>query len=182
MLIKSQILTTLIMLANIFSFGQSWYKENLVNYATIEFPNKPQLNETAKGLTQIGYQKNDNYFLVDIEDLSNYGNLEVKITELDNLYKGILIGFFENKEYNLLSQTKFIVQNLTGIEVEYSSNSKNLPKTRFKRLLFFNGKIFSIEFWTTDLNKEKSKKDKERYFNSLKVTLDKSELKQYTSN
>jgi len=169
------------MLSNLFSFGQNWYKVNLVDYAIIQFPDTPQINKTSSGITQIGYQKDCIFFIIDIEDLSNYGNLEVKPNELDNLYKGILIGFFENSQYHLLSQNNFDYQNLRGVEVEYSCDSKDFPSSRYKRLLFFNGKIFSIEFWT-NLSKDKSKKERNKFFNSFNITLDKSILKQYTSS
>ena len=152
----------------------------MVDYATIQFPERPQMDTTSNGVTQVGYQKQGNFFIVDIEDLSNNGNLEVKPGELDNLYKGILIGFFENPDYHLSTQTNFVLQDLRAVEVEYSTDSKDGPTMRNKRLLFFNGKIFSFEFWTS--NKEKSKKDREKYINSLHITLDKSILKQYTSN
>jgi hypothetical protein len=43
------------MFKRFFSSKQEWHKENLVNYATIDFPKRPQINKSSKGLTQIGY-------------------------------------------------------------------------------------------------------------------------------
>jgi hypothetical protein len=168
------------MFKNLFSSSQRWYKENLANYATIDFPRKPQLNKSAKGLTQIGYNGGTVFFVVDIEDLSNYG-LDVKPNELNDLYNGIIIGFFQDSGKKALVKKEFSVSGLTGIEIIYSTAPTDAPNLRYKRLLFFNGKIFSYEFWTTYADEEKTKGEREKYFNSFAITLDKSILKQYTT-
>jgi hypothetical protein len=167
------------MLKNLFSSGQTWHKEYLLNYATIEFPKKPQLIKSSNGLTQIGYNGGINFYIVDIENLSNYG-LDVKPNEVNDLYNGILVGFFEKPDKKALVKKEFSVSNLTGIEIIYSAEGSNAPDLRYKRLLFFNGKIFSYEFWTTFSNEENSKKDRDRYFDSFTIILNKSILQQYT--
>jgi hypothetical protein len=168
------------MFKNLFSSRQEWRKENLVGFATIDFPKKPQLNKSSKGLTQIGYNGGAIFFVVDIEDLSNYG-LDVKRNELNDLYNGIIIGFFENPEKKALVKKEFSVSGLTGIEIIYSTAPTDIPNLRYKRLLFFKDKIFSYEFWTTFADEEKTKGDREKYFNSFAITLDKSILRQYTT-
>jgi len=168
------------MFKNFFSSKQEWHKENLVNYATIDFPKRPQINKSSKGLTQIGYNGGAIFFVVDIEDLSNYG-LDVNPNELDNLYDGIMIGFFENPQRKALVKKEFNVSGLRGLEIVYSTAPTDTPNLRYKRLLFFNGKIFSYEFWTTYADEKKTKDDREKYFNSFTITLDKSILKQYTT-
>ena len=167
------------MFKNLFSSGESWRKINLVNYATIDFPGKPQLNNSSKGLTAIGYNDKTNFYIAEVEDLSNYG-LEVTSNELDDLYKGIIVGFFENPELKPLVKKEFKVDGLIGLEIIYSVNAQEVPNLRYKRLLFYNAKIFSIEFWTTFSNEKESEGNRERYFNSFTVTLDKSILKQFT--
>jgi hypothetical protein len=167
------------MFKNIF-FSRDWHKENLVNYATIDFPKKTQLNNSSKGLTQIGYNGGAIFFIVDIEDISNYG-LDVMPDELNNLYNGIIVGFFENPEKKALVKKEFNVSGLTGVEIIYSTAQTDTPNLRYKRLLFFNGKIFSYEFWTTFADEEKTKDDRDKYFSSFTITLDKSILKQYTT-
>ncbi len=167
------------MFKNLFSSRQDRHKENLVNYATIDFPKKPQINKSSKGLTQIGYNGGAIFFVVDIEDLANYG-LDVTPNELDNLYNGIMIGFFENPQRKALVKKEFTISGLKGLEIVYSTPANDKPNLRYKRLLFFNGKIFSYEFWTTYEDDEKTKIERERYFDSFTITLDKSILKQYT--
>ena len=162
-----------------FSSKHTSYKQNLVDFATIEFPQKPQIKTSTKGVTQIGFTDNTNFYIVDIEDLSNYG-LDIRPDELDDLYKGIIIGFFENPDSQPLLQKKFDLQGLRGLEIIYSSKYNGAPNLRYKRLLFFNGKIFSYEFWTTISNDEKSQPARDKFFNSFTVTLDKLVLKQYT--
>jgi hypothetical protein len=164
---------------NLFSSRQVWYKENLVNYATLDFPKKPQLINSSRGLTQFGYNEGVNFYIAEIEDISNYG-VDIKPNELNDLYSGIITGFFENPENKALVKKEFNVSGLIGIEIIYSAKANNVPNLRYKRLLFFNGKIFSYEFWTTFSDEEKSKEDREKYFNSFTITLDKSILKQFT--
>src|SRR6185436_3453053 len=105
------------MFKNLFSSGRKdWYKVNLLDFATIDFPKKPQLHTSEKGITQIGYNDNINFYIVDIEDISNYG-LDIKSDELEDLYNGIIVGFFENPENKALVKKKFNVDALIGIEI-----------------------------------------------------------------
>src|SRR6185436_15309925 len=95
---------------------KDWYKVNLLDFATIDFPKKPQLHTSEKGITQIGYNDNINFYIVDIEDI----------------YNGIIVGFFENPENKALVKKKFNVDALIGIEIIFSVNTNKAPNLRYK--------------------------------------------------
>lgn len=166
-------------LTTCFAFAQTPSKQNLANIASITFPSSPQVSDTL-GFQVLKYSDSIAHYLVIAQDLSKEAGFKLKKEELNEFYDGNIEGVLKAAGGKLISKKPFQINGLKGLDVEYSASNPDLPNLRFKRILFINNIIFSLDFWVSSENEVKSREAKDRFFNSLVITADKANLKQNT--
>ena len=161
--------------------AQEGYKQNLANLISINFPSKPEANDTLGQQTFHYSDANATYVVVTI-DLSKNKHVELKSSELDEFYKGNVNGVLEASKGKLISEKPFEIDGLKGLDIVYKSSSNPLlPDLRFKRILFLNGVVLAIDFWTLSENELKTKPERDKFFNSIAIIADKASLQQGVS-
>ena len=125
------------------TYSQEWSETKLNDFSSIEFPNKP---EKSLQNADVYYTASDDYgvYLVMIRNLGNR-----KISESE--FPGII-----------------------GNEMLYLANSNpQLPNLRHKRIFIANNNLISCEFWTNEDIEELALSNKEKFFNSISVSIKK---------
>lgn len=161
--------------------AQEGFKQNLAHLISINFPSKPDASDTL-GQQVFHYADADASYLVVAMDLSKKQNFELKSGDLDEFYKGNVKGVLDAAKGKLISEKPFEIEGLKGLDIVYKSSSNPLlPDLRFKRILFLNGIMLSIDFWTLSENELKTKPERDKFFNSITIIADKASLQQGTS-
>ena len=160
--------------------GQTIYHQKLSDFATIDFPAKPDFHDTI-------HQKIFNYngdsatYIVMVVDVSFDPTFKVKPGKVNEVYEGFIAGTLKATKGKLINKKGIKIDALDGVEIEYVSNANpNLLDRRFKRIVFFNGKIFNYDFWTLSSLKVQTYNSREKFFDSFKITADKKNLRQDT--
>jgi hypothetical protein len=160
--------------------GQTIYKQKLSDLASIDFPEKPDFHDTL-------HQKIFNYngdsatYMVIVADISFDPTFKVKPGKVNEVYEGVIAGTLKATKGRLINKKRIKIDVLDGVEIEYISNTNpNLPDRRFKRLVFFNDKIFNYDFWTLSSLKIQTNNSREKFFDSFTITADKTSLRQNT--
>ena len=175
---KSLSVLCLFSFISIFCFGQTPFKQNLLDLATIVFPAKPVSTEAA-GQEVLHYADSSAHYLIVIQDLSNRKGFEVNEGSLHEFYEGTVIGTLKTAGGKLISKKEFAIEGLKGLDIVYTATSNpKLPDLRFKRIILLNNRLFSIDFWTSSAKEKETQAAREKFFNSLVITADKANLTQ----
>lgn len=162
--------------------AQEGYKQNLANLISINFPSKPTAKDTL-GQQTFHYADANASYIVFIMDLSKNQSFELKSGDLDEFYKGNVKGVLDAAKGKLISEKSFEIEGFKGLDIAYKSSSNPLlPDLRFKRILFLNGVMLSIDFWTLSANELKTKPERDKFFNSMTIIADKANLQQGISS
>lgn len=160
------------------SFGQSTYKQNILNIATIDFPEKPDFIDTL-GLKMYDYSDENAQFILMIRDLSSQPDLSFQEDDLEKFYSNTIAGIIDASEGKILNKKVFELDGLKGVEIEFISNSNpSLPDLRFEKILFVNNLFIAVDFVTNSVDSMITKNKKDQYFQSFILTAKKSTLKQ----
>ena len=162
-------LITLLLITNL-CFGQEWSKAKLNDFSSINFPSPPDTSESNGGL-YFTASDSTGVYMVMVKDL---GNPKITESELSQLYQGVISGALKSVNGELIKQNEFQLNGIKGIEMLFTANSNpQLPNLRDKRIIVVNNNIISYEFWTYKETEQIASINKERFFNSISVSIKK---------
>ena len=150
------------------TYSQVWSETKLNDFSSIKFPNTP---EKSVQDTDIYYTTSDDngVYLVMIR---NFGNRKISESEFSQLYGGFMKGAVESVNGELIRQNEFTTNGIKGSEIVYLANSNpQLPNLRHKRIFIANNNLISCEFWTNEDIEELALSNKEKFFNSISVSI-----------
>ncbi len=160
--------------------GQTTYKQQLSDLATIDFPAKPDFHDTAHQRI-FNYSGDSASYIVMVIDISSDPSFKIKPGKVNEVYKGFIDGTLKATNGILVNKKNIKIDSLDGVEIEYVSNAHpGLPDRRFKRTVFFNDKIYSYDFWTLTSFKDSTYASRVKFFNSFTVLVDRNKLRQDT--
>mgnify|MGYP003648271952 CR=1 FL=1 len=162
-------LIALLLITNL-TYSQEWSETKLNDFSSIKFPNKPE--KTIQN-TDIYYSASDDYgvYLVMIRNL---GNRKISESELPEFYEGFMNGALKSVSGELIKQNDFKTNGINGNEMIYLANSNpQLPNLRHKRIFIANNNLISCEFWTNKDIEQLASINKEKFFNSISVSIKK---------
>ncbi len=164
-----------------FSFGQSTYRQNLGDLATIDFPDQPD-KDTVMGQETFAYIDSSAYYIVVIGDYANTNAMQVKEGELDKFYDEVVTGAIKESGGQLVHKKQFETNGQKGVEIEFiSATDPNIPDVRFMRFIFVNDKFFALSFFVNSENRAEMLSRKDHFFNSFGFTAEESDLRQFTN-
>lgn len=157
--------------------AQNPHKIAITNFATINFPSKPIISDT---LDVKMYQYSDSVadYLVMVKDMRKLKGFQLKSENLSDFYRGIEESTLEGDKAKLISKKPFIIDSLKGFEMAYIGSQPNLPNLKFKRAIFIDGIVISIDFMTSVENKLRTQVNRGIFFSSFSITRQKLNLKQ----
>ena len=160
--------------------AQNIYKQKLSNLATIDFPGKPDFHDTLHQKF-FSYRGDSGVYSVTVLDISFDPTFKVKRGKVSEVYDGVIAGTLKATEGTLIDKKKIKLDSLDGLEIEYESTANpNVPDRRFKRVVFFNDRLYNCDFWTSSSLATQTFLSREKFFNSFTVTADKKSLRQDT--
>jgi hypothetical protein len=161
--------------------AQSLHKIAITNFATINFPSQPIISDS---LDVKIYQYSDSVadYLVMVKDMRKLKGFQLKSENLGDFYRGLEESTLEGDKAKLISKKPFIIDNLKGFEMVYIGSQPNLPNLKFKRAIFIDGIVISIDFKTSVENKLRTQANREIFFSSFSIMEQKHNLKQATIN
>lgn len=165
-------------------FAQTDVRQSLNGIASITFPQKPQAQDNKVGKYYYVLSP-ANYFFIQVRDVSQTPNFNIREKDLDSLYNGLIRGTETAMQGGkLLSQGKFKVGALEGAEARYQFDSRTKGRRFvYQRVLFVNNTIFNYSFWTTADSLAETKTKRDHYFNSFSmITKDSLEQYNYSDN
>lgn len=168
---KIRLLLVFAFFSTIGASAQGIYKQSLAGLATINFPAKPIATDTL-GYEVFHYTDSIARYIVVAQDLSREPGFKLKAGELTEFYKGHIEGVLKTANGVLVSEKPFEIDGLKGIDLVYTSTNPNLPDLRFKRLIYLNLRVLSIDFWIKSENEQQTKVERDRFFNSFVITAD----------
>ncbi len=157
------------------NFSQEWVKTEITEFASIKFPFQSELTKTQSEIVFVSEDENA-YYLVNIKELGDEQSSRISKLDLTNFYKSIAKGAIASTNGKLIEMNKIEIQGIPAVELEYEAiSSNNLPNKRFKRIIYYNQTIFSIDFWPLTGQKDIIDKNKSKFFESFSVNLNKIE-------
>jgi len=157
------------------SFSQEWIKTDITDFASIEFPVNSDLIE-AQGETVFTAEDEFAYYIVSIRELNTQQSSQITQKDIPNLYQGVAQGTVDAANGEVVSMDEIIVQNIPALELVYNVEAtSDLPSKRFKRIIYFNQNIISIDYWPKTNQNNISIEKKKTFFNSF--TLNSSNIK-----
>lgn len=161
--------------------AQSPHKIAITNFATISFPSQPIISDT-QDVKMYQYSDSVADYLVMVKDMRKLKGFQLKSENLSDFYRGLEESTLEGDKAKLISKKPFIIDSLKGFEMAYIGSQPNLPNLKFKRAIFIDGIVISIDFMTSVENKLRTQANREIFFNSFSITGQKHNLKQGTIN
>ncbi|WP_316791736.1 hypothetical protein [Pedobacter frigoris] len=155
--------------------GQSTYKQNLSDIFSVVFPSKPIQTDTMDCKTYVCRDSNAVYLAI-IKNPITFLQPLLGLN-LNNKYDGCVNGVLSATKGKLISRNAFEINGVKGVDIEYTTTiNPNLPSLRFERFIFTNQFTFSFHFWTSPEHKLATKKERDRFFNSLLLIADKKTI------
>ncbi len=146
MKLTSKLLITIFLTSNI-CFAQDWVKTEITDFASIKFPSETELTKTS---IENVYTSQDEYayYIVSVRKLNAQQSSRITKKEIPNLYRGVVLGTMDAANGTVVEMNDITVQETPALELEYNVKSNsNLPTQRFKRILYINQNIITIDFW-----------------------------------
>nr|WP_321235313.1 hypothetical protein [uncultured Psychroserpens sp.] len=168
MKITNRLFLLFILLANITN-AQDWVKTDITNFSYINFPVESQLTETSNEKV---YSAEDEvaFYIVSIRKLTDQQSSRITHKDIPSLYQGVAQGAMDAANAEIVSMNDIIVQTIPALELEYNApNNSGLPIQRFKRIIYTNQNIISVDFWPLSSEKDITNKKKAAFFNSLLI-------------
>jgi ABC-type glycerol-3-phosphate transport system permease component len=175
---KKNLCTILLLFSAIFVFAQNPYKQNLVDLATITFPQKPETLDTLGHNTAQFIDSTAIYSAV-TRELDSDRLLQIHSDKLSEFYDGNIQGFLDAAQGKLIIKKTFEMDGLKGVEIEFITTANpNLPDLRFARFILVNNTLITVYFMTSSENRQATQTARTQFLNSLTITADKTSLTQ----
>nr|WP_068892083.1 hypothetical protein [Pedobacter panaciterrae] len=179
---KKNLCTILLLFSAIFVFAQNPYKQNLVDLATITFPQKPETSDTL-GNNSAYIMDSTAIYSTSTRELDSDRLLQIHSDKLSEFYDGTIRGFLDAAQGKLISKKPFEMDGLKGVEIEFIATANpNLPDLRFARFILVNNTLITVYFMTLSENKQATQTARTQFLNSLTITADKTSLTQGVDN
>jgi len=157
------------------SYTQEWVKTELTDFISIAFPNESEVNQVQKTTV---YSTDDEfaYYFVSISKISDEQSAGITNENLYELYNGVADGNSSAANAEIVTTKKILLQDFPALEIELlAPEQPKLPSRRFKRIVYINQSIISIEFWPFNSEKEGTIESKMKFFNSFLIDTKKVE-------
>ena len=151
------------------TFAQDWVKTDITQFASINFPVKSKITETQRETVYTAEDK-FGFYIASITKLTNQESSQIKKEDIPSIYQGVAQGAIQAANAELVSMEEISIQNTPALELEYSTTANpNLPSQRFKRIIYSNQSLITMDFWPLTNQKNVSDKKKSKYFNSFLI-------------
>jgi len=180
---KSCSLTLILLVVYQLTFGQTWYKQNLIDIAKVSFPEKPVRQDTLNSHF-FKYKSDSALYYIQINPIPD-SSLDLNNKEtLERYYEGMTGGIIESSKGTLISQKNVKIDGLDAMLIEFSSNAHpNLPNLRFNQIVMIGNTLVSQGYWTDSTLKTNTELDRKFFFESLSITKEGlAQKKQATQN
>jgi len=168
MKLTNKLFLLIVLLANI-SYAQDWVKTDLTEFASIDFPVKSELIETQRE-TVFNAKDEFAFYIVSIRKLTDQQSSQITNEDIPNIYRGVADGAIASANAELVSLNEIYIQKIPAIELEYNAQfNPDLPSQRFKRIIYLNQTIISIDFWPLTNQNDITNEKKAKYFNSFLI-------------
>lgn len=167
----SKLLIVLFLTTNI-CFAQNWIKTEITDFASVNFPGEPELTENPIN-NLYSFQDEYAFYLVSVRKLNAQQSSTLTEEEIPNFYRGVVRGNMNAANGTVVEMNDIIVQDIPALELEYVASNSDLPGHRFKRILYTNQTMISIEFWPLIEQEPILNEKKTEYFNSLTLNANK---------
>ena len=168
MKLTTKLFVLIVLLANI-SYAQEWVKTDITEFASIDFPVKSELIE-SQGETIFNATDEFAFYIVSIKKLTAQHISLITKENIPTLYQGVVNGALAAANAELVSMNEIYIQEVPAVEVEYNAQSNPaLPSQRFKRVIYLNQNIISIDFWPLTNQENITNEKKAKYFNSFVI-------------
>ncbi len=158
-----------------FTFSQSWVKTDITDFASIQFPIASELTETEME-TVFSASDATAVYIVSIRKLTSQQSAQITKDEVPNLYQGVARGAVEAARGEIVSMNEITIDEIPGLELEYQTDANHeLPGQRFKRIIYVNRNIISIDFWPLAEQSDLLIENKTKFFNSVSINADETE-------
>ena len=175
---KKNLCTIVLLFSTIFVFAQNPYKQNLVDLATITFPQKPAILDTL-GHNSAQVIDSTAIFSTLTRELDSDQLMQIHSDKLSEFYDANIEGFLDAAQGKLISKKPFEMDGLRGVEIEFITTANpNLPDLRFARIILVNNTLITVYFMTWSENKQATQTARTQFLNSLTLTADKTSLTQ----
>lgn len=168
MKLKNKLFILLVLITNI-NFAQEWVKTDITEFASIDFPVKSELIESQRE-TFFNAKDEFAFYIVSIRKLTDQQSSQITKENIPTIYQGVVDGAIAAANAELVSINDIYIQEIPAVELEYNAESNPaLPIQRFKRIIYLNQNIISIDFWPLTNQENISNEKKAKYFNSFLI-------------
>jgi|GEM_PF-3167019 len=162
-------------------YGQTSYKQNLIDVAVINFSGKPEILDTlGKKLYNLSAEN-----LQQSVVLSNYApndKFELGEGELSRFYDGFISGTLKSTGGKLLYRKDVIIDGMKAVEFEFTiSPGKAQTDHGFQRIIYTDKGIFILSYLLMAGERASREKEREIFFNSFQFTIEKQSILQFTT-
>ncbi len=172
MKMTNKLLILIFLITNI-CFAQNWIKTEITDFASINFPGGSELTENPIE-NLYTYQDEYAFYMVGVRKLNAQQSSLITEQEIPNFYRGVVKGTMNAANGTVVKMNDIVVQEIPALELEYTVISdSNLPAHRFKRILYTNQTMISIEFWPLTEQERILNEKKTEYFNSFTLNANK---------
>ena len=166
--LKNKLLILILFICNL-NYAQDWIKTDITDFSSINFPVASELTETPR---ETVYTSDDEFafYIVSIRKLTDQQSSRITKEEIPNLYQGFANGAIDAVNGKIISKNEITILGIPALELEYyAPDNPQLPSQRFKRLIYVNQNIISIDFWPLTKEKDVANEKKSKFFNSFLI-------------
>jgi hypothetical protein len=156
-------------------YSQSWYTQDVDKMASIDFPSQPVFKDTLSQKI-FRYETDSVYYILVVQDASDISKFKIKEADLDEFYRGYIEVAIEDPKKEIISRKNFTCGKIKGIEVEYASGESLSPNIFYKRVLFFNKKIYQYNVLTWNEYKKSNEQNRIKFFSSFRIKANNNDL------
>jgi hypothetical protein len=151
------------------TYAQDWIKTDITDFASINFPVTSELIETQRE-TVFSAQDEFAFYIVGVRRFTDEQSSRITKEEIPELYEGFVNGTIEAINGEIKSKNRITIQGMPALELEYYAPANpQLPSQRFKRVIYINQMMISIDFWPLTNEVQIINEKKARFFNSFLI-------------
>jgi len=151
------------------NYSQDWIKTDITDFTSIDFPVTSELTDTNR---ETVYTADDEFafYMVSLRRLTDQQSSRITKEQIPDLYQGFANGAMEAVNGKIISKDEITILGIPALELEYyAPENPQLPSQRFKRIIYVNQNIISIDFWPLTKEKDVANEKKAKFFNSFKI-------------
>jgi hypothetical protein len=161
------------------SYGQHPVIQDLNKVASVTFPDTPKA-QTIKTFTIYVLKKDDLVYLAEATPVNENLRDMVSPGTVDSTYNGFIKGIIKSTNGKLIYRKSIIFNGITGLEFETVGSKKEQKFYSHHRVFYFNHTLIDNSVLYVD-SLQKNDKRIHLFLNSLKLTIDRSKVRQGNS-